>query len=1080
MTRRDTRLVVADGFFVWRCPLLPLDELADWGRDLATPDAWRSGRDLGPAIESDCARLRERMRVLAQRPEVMEAMYLGSPALIERLPVWLSAAPSDKTARIESAVLRYLLRMLGRSTPFGLFASVAAGTVSDRTALRVPPRDSWRRHVRLDYEYLVALTDSVSRRPEARQSLRYRPNSTLYRLGQQYRYVEVTVDERHTRQYRLSAVDASAELSDLVAAFAEGASPGDVARRLSTTHGIDDEEAAVFVGELIDAQVFVPSIEPPLTGTDALAALTDALEPLPGVEPLRAGLRDVHERLAALNRDPLGVPPDRYRALMAVLKDVGVPPTEERLVHVDLHQPAECATIGPSVVAEIERAADVLWRFVGALRGPVATQLDAFAAKFIDRYGTNEVPLMLALDEDTGIKWGASTTAADDDPVLVDTKVLPNEARQPRKLDFARRLAAKLCETWRDGKSVMRLENADLPPAPSLRAGELAGRAAAFARVAAAGPGAFQVYVQISEGCLITRLAGRFCHGDEVLAERLRAYARAEADDTPGAVHAEIVHLPVDRAGNFIARPIFRSHEIPYLGVSGCARAIGIGDLLVSVRDGHVILRSAALGCRVIPHLANAHAFTAPGALGAYSFLSALETQMCVPTWSWGVFADSPMLPRVETGRAVLSLARWRLEADDLKPATTRATRYAAVQRWRERWGVPRFVSVAQGDQGFPLDLDHPMGCDLLVTLVRKYRTLGLEELFLTAANSAAHGVDGAYAHELIVPLSRTVRGPSVVSRAAPADCRPRFEPPGGPWMYFKVYTGRATADRLLAQRIGPLIRQWHRSGVIDRWFFIRYEDPDFHLRLRMHGDPATLLRVVAPALSDCLAGDIEAGAVARTQLDTYAQEVERFGGPRGLAIAESMFHADSEAVLSVLRLGPSAADRYRWGLFAIDRLMTDAEMPIGTRSALCWRSEALFGLTAGGADPREVRRAIAARFRREREHIAAALAADDRAIPAAVRAAFDRRSESMRTGFGALGSVEILADLMHLHVNRLVRDNARRYETTIYGLLASHYESHHARELSARAMHVHFTQEVSDAHHAQDQVEQGEPTDVR
>lgn len=60
---------------------------------------------------------------------------------------------------------------------------------------------------------------------------------------------------------------------------------------------------------------------------------------------------------------------------------------------------------------------------------------------------------------------------------------------------------------------------------------------------------------------------------------------------------------------------------------------------------------------------------------------------------------------------------------------------------------------------------------------------------------------------------------------------------PGSQWLYFKIYTGVKTADEVLAHTIRPFLRELYAERWIDGSFFIRYNDPDFHIRLRLHID---------------------------------------------------------------------------------------------------------------------------------------------------------------------------------------------------------------------------------------------------
>lgn len=124
-----------------------------------------------------------------------------------------------------------------------------------------------------------------------------------------------------------------------------------------------------------------------------------------------------------------------------------------------------------------------------------------------------------------------------------------------------------------------------------------------------------------------------------------------------------------------------------------------------------------------------------------------------------------------------------------------------------------------------------------------------------------------------------------------------RTFPPGSEWTYLKLYTGPASADWLLREMIAPLTHDLISSGAVDRWFFLRYGDPRFHLRVRFHGDDPAILE----AVQRLAAGALEAGLAQDAQLGTYQREIERYGGADGILVAERLFHADSDAVIALL-----------------------------------------------------------------------------------------------------------------------------------------------------------------------------------
>src|SRR5207248_587833 len=60
--------------------------------------------------------------------------------------------------------------------------------------------------------------------------------------------------------------------------------------------------------------------------------------------------------------------------------------------------------------------------------------------------------------------------------------------------------------------------------------------------------------------------------------------------------------------------------------------------------------------------------------------------------------------------------------------------------------------------------------------------------------------------------------------------------PPGSEWLYAKLYAGNSSVDQILAGLVAGVVSGF--AGAFDLWFFLRYADPDWHLRLRFHGVP--------------------------------------------------------------------------------------------------------------------------------------------------------------------------------------------------------------------------------------------------
>ncbi|WP_419489420.1 thiopeptide-type bacteriocin biosynthesis protein [Chryseobacterium bernardetii] len=120
---------------------------------------------------------------------------------------------------------------------------------------------------------------------------------------------------------------------------------------------------------------------------------------------------------------------------------------------------------------------------------------------------------------------------------------------------------------------------------------------------------------------------------------------------------------------------------------------------------------------------------------------------------------------------------------------------------------------------------------------------------------------------------------------------------PGSEWLYVKIYTGVKTADIILEEALIPLLQQLHKQNLIKKWFFIRYNDPGIHLRLRFELSDLKYFNKVLLLINDYLEQYINSGEISEFILDTYQREIERYG-EETMEEAEFLFWKSSESIL--------------------------------------------------------------------------------------------------------------------------------------------------------------------------------------
>ncbi|ATB39609.1 lanthionine biosynthesis protein [Cystobacter fuscus] len=1060
----------ASGFFALRTPLLAFDALVEWARGVESADAV-SGITLEDALKRDRRVLRERLMRWVADPVVREALFLASPVLDESLGVWASEPESERGQKVERSLVRYFARMAGRATPFGLFAGLSVGRMDSRTRLCVSERSTLRRHTRLDMDYVCALVEQVRVLPEVRDALLYVPNTSLYRAAGRWRYLEMRVRGRE-RSYHLVGVEPTPYLDATLEAARDGAKLEALAAGLvASDPEVSLEEALTYLETLVAEQLLVPTWAPPLTGPEPVPYLLEGARDVPGLAPLRQCLSAVHETLSRMDAGAPGHAPELYRELARGLEVLPTPIELPRLFQVDTFRPVSEATLGAQVVEEMLRGVQVLQ----SITPPEGDEhlLNRFRTLFLERYENRAVPLMEALDEEGGIGFALSRGRGTGTGPLLAGFLFPGEdasggARsrwESRHQYLLRRLEA----LWASGLQELVLTPEDLEamkaPVTSPLPDAFGVVGTVVARSAqAVDQGEFQVTLEQLHGPSGALYLGRFCHGDPQLERCVREHLRAEEALRPDAVFAEIVHLPQGRMGNVICRPQLRRHDIAFLGQSGAERAecISVADLWVSVEGERVVLRSRRLGKEVIPRLSNAHNYASYG-LGVYRFLCMMQNPHRMGLrFQWGPLGQARFLPRVVHGRTVLSLATWRVDEETLRQwrKTRGAERFAAVQHLRARLRLPRWVRLVDEDNRLPVDLDNVLSVETFVHLVKDRSFLQLEELFPGPDALCVEGGDGHYVHEVVVPFVRQASSRGSASSALIPHAVPRRFPPGSEWLYLKLYGGSATLDRLMSGVLGDTLRHVLDSGAVDRWFFLRYEDPNVHLRLRFHGTPARLESEVWPALRAACEASLEEGTGWRVQLDTYEREVERYGGPVGIELAEEIFSADSEAVLALLQAYPGdegAEVRWRMALKGMDALLEDLGLSLEDKLRVEERARAAFH--AEFRVDKRFEEQLAQRYRRESRELEALMAAspDVRGPARPGLLALRRRGERLRPVVERLRqteregrltvAVERLAEsFLHMHVNRLLSEDQRAQELILHDFLVRLYRSRLAR----------------------------------
>jgi thiopeptide-type bacteriocin biosynthesis protein len=1006
------------GFYLFRRPTNSIDTLQQFHQTLTT-------QSIGESLRSwySC-------------PARQEAIFVASPGLYDRLMRWQTGEPISESDKLRATLYKYLIRMSTRSTPFGLFAGCTVGRINDRTNLQPSPDSPALLHTRLDMECQIALKDWLINQPIIRQQLSVYPNSSLYPVSNTYRYIEQQRSGPQ-RQHFISAIETNDYLSQLLEQARSGATLA-VLQQSLISMGIDPDDAQSYLEQLLDNQLLVFDIEPTLTGPDYLYTLTETIASLTETEALTGQLRVLRQLLEQKHDRPAA-----YQQIRAWLEQHGYPATNATTVQVDTFFPDSHNQLSEQVIQQLEKAITKL----AVLSKPiVCPDLDAFKHRFYHRYEDEEVALALALDHETGVGYGHLSALGVGYAPMIDDLALTTPAVnslsgsaslwQSFVLDkFTQTLQSRQPELLITDSDLDQLSRCQVTP-PTAHSFYLFGNLLANSDKAV-DEGNFQFNMLACEGPSSVNLLSRFCSGDATLQGLVQHCLKAEEQHHPDVIFAEIVHCPDSRAGNIMSRPRLYAYEIPYLGKSSLPpdQQIPIQDLFVSIRNNQVILRSRRLNKRVIPRLSNAHNYH--DGLPVYRFLCDLQHQdahMHI-RWDWSILHQQAYLPRVRYKQIILSRATWLLHRADFKQlsVTAIAEKLVALR-------LPQQFFIASAESELFIDSRVPDSLHLLIQALRKQETTRLVECLVLPATHTDIPAPARFLHELIIPLCNTgvPRIPGLPPRSVTMPQR-RFSI-GSEWLYLKLYVGEKSADTVLVHGLYPVIQQLLEKRIVSQFFYLRYNDPDPHLRLRFRGNPhMEFYSHVIRAIEQILHDYVQSGIVHKIQVDTYQRELERYGVDQ-IDRCESLFCADSMATLHFLARAGDACDeqiRFIISISKIDQLLTEANLCLSERHALTRHLKDKFFQEFNGDSA--LRKQLNEKYRQYQPDMQQVL----------------RQRNDSPEGYQATEAYllataipdrtvlfSILSSLIHMSVNRLFPYKQRAYELIIYHCLTKYYDT--------------------------------------
>ena len=996
-------------------------------------------------------------------PILEEGLYLSSSDFWTEFQKRDEASEKDRE-KMDLSFAKYWIRSCTRSTPYGTFAGSALVDLTEgETNITVNESHKHIRRLRLDMNYITEIIHALIRLPHIQQQIEFFVNNSLYELPDSFRYVEYFIKD-NTRYYELTSIKKTDYLKAVLERAKEGATIEALTGILTMPGSEDREEAKKFILDVCESQLLSSGLEPCVTGEEPLDKLIRQLEGLKGVDGLLIQLHKVNDLLKC-PQEGVG----HYQKIESGLRAMGAPiQVSGNTIQTDLFLSLRNNVISKELIEAIVSEVADLFPLSRLIKN---NDLDQFKDKFYAKYEEMEVPLAVALDSELGIGYaGVTDLSVGEEALIGDLKIGGNSP--PERTEFNHindYTLTKYHDYLKNKRSYIEITPEELGDL-KVRVGRhifpesmyLMG--SLMKKDGLLDPRNFVFDLTVISGPSAGNLLGRFTHGDATLLKATKEILQQEETGRPGAIYAEIAHLPQARIGNVLLRPVLREYEIPYVGRSGAIpeNQLSVHDLMISIRQGEVVLRSRKFNRRIIPRLTTAHNF-GHNSLPVYKFLCDLQTQgLANPVaWDWGQLSGLKHLPRVVYKNLVIKKARWKIDDKDLDDMPDVLSHHPDYfSRFCNKFGIPQKVIYNEGDSKLLIDFGLQKGVGLFLHYLKRYKSVILEEFLFNEDNCIVKDSNGAgFTDEIIIPLY--LKAPVITAGPeinAPEPFIKRKFSPYSEWLYFKIYCGPKTAETILTTNILEFIEEGVKQRVFEKFFFIRFRDEASHFRIRFYNSEIGRQSEVQKQFTQLLQPFLANGLIDKIMLDTYSREIERYGEDL-IQESESLFFNDSLAILrfnSLLEGGEGEKYRLLFALRGIDMLLDDFKYSLAGKVELLGMLQKTFFAEFGAR--LALQRQLDERYRIYQKRIFSHMDPENDILNEVGDgvAMFKIRSEMnlpvIETIFSKLPDpgrgqrlTKLLPVYIHMFMNRLFIGNQRKYELVTYHFLKKYYTSQEA-----------------------------------
>ncbi|MDN5286005.1 MAG: hypothetical protein JWR38_2279 [Mucilaginibacter sp.] len=945
-------------------------------------------------------------------------IFLASPVLFNELKKH-SFLYENLSDRQKLSLKKYYNRLCFRATPFGLFsaASIAEWSFS-KTPLRLTGRQV---SVVPDFRLLSAL--SVHLQIVMGENARFIANNTIYRVHKNAFYLRF--DRLNTLKYELLSFQPDSFVTKLLQ-FCETERTIKEIRSL-----IGHDVANELLEQLISSGILLAQDLPNYLGDSYVLKVPYliAKHPKTGIVPKSWKM--------FISLFPVRAFP--FENLYRLKWPFPVAATAQDKYYVNTF-----ATLQGGVNTDFkEKLLDALV-CLDCLSAPAPVHgLETFKDNFKKRFDNQEVPLLKALDPISGINYsnlGYKIKSSEFD----DVKFSVLKKKDKIQWTNVNSLLIDKISTGAPLEPVF-LSTEDLLPLQKENQGKISPSISVLFRE-------YGSFIQVihAGGCSAGALLARFTLFNDQIYEAARAICKAEQTTNNQVLFAELSCNMEDSVANVTTRKRLYDYEICLLTPASSSAPFQIqpNDLYISVVNDEIILHSLKLNKRIIPRFSSAYNFN-HHELGLFRFLCDLQYQGIKSDLSLNLQKLIPGLrfyPRIIFKSCILHPATWIISESTIQQCLSSKDPLTSLHKIFTDISLTRFFLLTDSDNHLYFDRDSEDDLAMFIRSVAKNKPITLKEALLSETSGIHDLNNNSYTTEMVAAVlnQEAVYLPAKAVDSQRKQSTKRTFPPADEWIYYKIYCVPGSSDEIIEQELAKIIRYLNKQQVAFTWFFLRYKDPDYHLRVRFKPDKIITGDFIA-MFNNVFSDKLASGQVFKLTIDTYEREIERYP-PFLIANIEQIFSESSSLVIRLLKLKKQdEQSEFKLMVMSLDNIIGMYSQHLPDKLNFCKTLADQFGKEHHFH--KELSRQLDEKYRKVKRSLHGYLSilqqkhfiklTENKRFMGALRVLNERLAET-----NTELKQQLYADIIHLHINRMLADDPRKQEFIYYYLLKKHYQS--------------------------------------